>query len=60
MTNAGPGIFDARAYMNCSRVVGASGSQPRLGWLLIGTLIGVLATVYVQSSGARLIWPNLK
>jgi hypothetical protein len=32
----------------------------RLGWLLIGTLIGVLATVYVQSSGARLIWPYLK
>ena len=32
----------------------------RLGWLLIGTIVGALAAVYVQSFGARLIWPNLK
>ena len=32
----------------------------RLGWLLIGTVIGGLAAVYAQFLGYGLIWHNLK
>ena len=56
---------DHRQSFNIGRSVERLAAAPfnvwlRLGWLLMGTIIGVLAAVYVQSSAARLIWPNLK